>query len=256
MEPAVASALHVLGISLGLATLIWRDRAMKAVQQGQGTLDGVFAADNVSGLAALLIIGTGLWRLLGALEKPTDWYLQEYAFHLKMSLFGVGFGLEVYPMVTFIRWRGQVKRGLAPDVARLGRIRALNGLEGVCYVGIMFCGAIMARGLWHASASSPACAIEDAFVARCSNCHGAVAPQGGLVLQRGAHAALVGVPSAQWPDQPRVVPGAPERSLLWRKLAGEQAPHGGAMPLGLPADEALAAQVRAWIEAGAPACRR
>jgi hypothetical protein len=83
-----------------------------------------------------------------------------------------------------------------------------------------------------------------------------VAPQGGLVLQHGVHAALVAVPSAQWPDQTRVVPGEPDRSLLWRKLAGERAPHGVAMPMGLPPEPALAAQVRAWIEAGAPACRR
>jgi putative membrane protein len=255
MEPAIASALHVLGISLGFATLIWRDRAMKAAQRG-GPLEEVFTADNISGLAAMLILGTGLWRFYGALQKPTDWYMKEYAFHAKMTLFGLGFALELTPMITFIQWRGRLKKGLEIDRSKLGRLRKFNAAEGVVYVAIMFTAAIMARGLWHKQASSAACRVEDAFIARCSTCHGGVAPQGQLVLAQGAHAVLVGVPSIQWPDQIRVVPGDAKSSLLWRKLTGRQAPHGLPMPMGLPMDEPLAEQVKAWIDAGAPACRR
>ncbi len=255
MEPAIASALHVVAISLGMASLVARDRAMKGAQEG-GALGPVFAADNLSGIAALLLIGTGLWRFYGALEKPSAWYMKEYAFHMKMTFFMVGFGFETLPMITFIRWRMQLKKGLTPDTRRLGLLRKLNAAEGVCYLGIIVSAAIMARGLWHKPASTPACAVEDAFVASCSNCHGTAAPQGSLVLQQDAHRALVGVPSVQWPDQVRVVPGDAAASLLWRKLTGAQAPHGLAMPMGLPLDERLAALVKAWIEAGAPACRR
>ncbi|MCB9565068.1 MAG: DUF2214 family protein [Kofleriaceae bacterium] len=255
MEPAIASALHVLAVAVAVASVTARERAMRLAQR-DGSLEPIFAADNWSGIAAMLLMGTGFWRLLGGLAKPTGWYLEEYTFHVKMALLGLGWACEMLPMVTFIRWRYAVKRGEQPDRRRLGLLRVLNLAELGILIAIVFVAALMARGMWHEPASSPACAIENAFATRCLTCHGDAAPQGGLVLAGDPHRALVGVPSATWPDQLRVAPGDPDRSLLWRKLAGTQGPHGQPMPLGQPPDPTLAAQVATWIRAGAPACRR
>jgi hypothetical protein len=88
-------------------------------------------------------------------------------------------------------------------------------------------------------------------------CHGAAA-QGDLDLRRGrAYAALVDVPSAR-DGTPRVAPGEPERSLLWRKLAaatlGLAGVPGTPMPSGLPPLPAAELEaLRLWIRAGAPA---
>lgn len=91
-----------------------------------------------------------------------------------------------------------------------------------------------------------------------SSCHGE-AGAGGLVLDdEGAFDALVGVTSTAV-DMPRVAPGDPERSYLYRLLSecepevqGVTARH---MPVGAPTllDPALINLVKAWIEAGAPA---
>jgi hypothetical protein len=90
---------------------------------------------------------------------------------------------------------------------------------------------------------------------RCVVCHLPGSEQGGLALHpKGGYANLVGVKSTQSP-LPRVLPGKPADSYLYRKLMGTQAQAGGSgerMPFG---DSSLTAEeierVRQWIEAGA-----
>lgn len=77
---------------------------------------------------------------------------------------------------------------------------------------------------------------------------------GGLDLSADAYAALVERKSVQWPKETRVVPGEPQRSLLFRKLAGTQGKFGQRMPLSSHADPALVEAVRVWIASGAPRC--
>lgn len=89
-----------------------------------------------------------------------------------------------------------------------------------------------------------------------SSCHGE-AGAGGLLLDGdGALDALVGVPSTAV-DMPRISPGDPDGSYLYRLLSecapqvqGHSARH---MPAGAPTllDPALVGLVRAWIEMGA-----
>ena len=105
MVPALASALHILGVALGLAALIGRDLAIRRTLDR----DALFRADNWNGLAAILLIGAGLWRLLAGLEKPTSWYLRDYAFMAKMTLLGITMACEMVPMTLLIVWRVRVK---------------------------------------------------------------------------------------------------------------------------------------------------
>ena len=124
-------------------------------------------------------------------------------------------------------------------------------------VGIIGCAATMAHGAWHMPPSpDPACAVEDEVAVRCLNCHASTGTQGGLVMDHDLHDALVEHPSAQWPTVTRVIPGDPDHSLLYLKVAGQQGIRGASMPLGQPTDPALAALVERWIRAGAPACKR
>jgi uncharacterized membrane protein len=45
-------------------------------------------ADTWWGLAAVIWIATGLWRLVGGLEKGTDYYRHNYLFWVKDGLLG------------------------------------------------------------------------------------------------------------------------------------------------------------------------
>lgn len=94
------------------------------------------------------------------------------------------------------------------------------------------------------------CALE--------GCHGAAVSQADLRLAPGvAYASLVGVPSQMDPTRPRVAPGDPEGSFLWRKVAartiGLTDVPGLGMPIGDPPfDAAELDALRLWIAAGAP----
>jgi putative membrane protein len=140
---ALLSALHVLAFGIGLVGVWNRGRAMRA-----GDVERVLAADNAWGISALLFIGTGLVRLLGPFEKGVWWYLGNPLFHLKMTLFVLVLLLEVWPMITFVRWRIARGQGLTVDASVLPRLAVVNSVETTLVVTIPFVAAAMSRGLW------------------------------------------------------------------------------------------------------------
>jgi hypothetical protein len=92
----------------------------------------------------------------------------------------------------------------------------------------------------------------------CTMCHFTPppAPSGHLNLDDGVSwAHLVNVSSYEDPNLIYVVPGHPERSLLFAKINCDTPPVGSRMPYGFPSDT-LTAQQQAliwdWIAAGAP----
>lgn len=65
-------------------------------------------------------------------------------------------------------------------------------------------------------------------------------------------AQLIGVRSTERPDLARVAPGEPSKSWLYAKVLGDrEAGVVTPMPLGSLGDPAFAAQLQAWIAAGA-----
>ncbi len=95
----------------------------------------------------------------------------------------------------------------------------------------------------------------DIFSPICAQCHtGGGAPEGlRLDSEQSSYDSLVNQPSGQQPSVLRVAPGDPEGSYLLRKLEGADGIDGGQMPLGMsPLSATRIAQVRDWIENGAP----
>lgn len=95
------------------------------------------------------------------------------------------------------------------------------------------------------------------FKSRCVMCHLPGAELGNLALHpKAAYANLVGVPSSESP-LPRITPGNPEASYLYRKVTGTQIAAGGTgerMPFGEPPLSAGQLEaIRRWIESGAKA---
>lgn len=134
---AAMSAVHVLALGVGLPSIWARARALR-----RGDVDAALQADNAWGVAALLWIGSGLARLL-VTEKGLAWYTLQPAFWLKMALFGAVALLELWPMVTLIRWR----LGTPVDRARLPALARVSEAEVVLTVALPFAAAAMARGL-------------------------------------------------------------------------------------------------------------
>jgi putative membrane protein len=142
---AFVSALHVLAVALALASIFLRGRALRRPLDADG-FRRLFAADNVWGLSAVLLIATGAARAFAGLEKGSAFYLASPLFWTKMSLLALVIALEIWPMVTFVRWRRQLARGQAPGVSRARALYAVTHAEMALVVVIVFVAAFMARG--------------------------------------------------------------------------------------------------------------
>jgi putative membrane protein len=142
---AVVAALHYLALALGLPSVFMRGRALKGPLDREG-LRRLFAADTVWGVAALLWVVTGLLRAFGGLEKGSAFYMASRLFWLKLALFLLVVVLEVWPMITFIRWRRAMGAGRLPDTSAARALFHLNHVELALVVAIVFIASFMARG--------------------------------------------------------------------------------------------------------------
>jgi putative membrane protein len=140
------AALHLLGLGIGLGAVWARARALRGPLDPVG-LRRVFYADSWWGVAAAIWIGTGLVRVIGDLEKGMDYYLQNHVFWGKMALLLVILVLEVWPMVTLVRWRVQLARGEAPDTSPAGRFASISYLQAALVLLMVLAATAMARGI-------------------------------------------------------------------------------------------------------------
>jgi putative membrane protein len=142
----LAASLHLLALGIGLGAVWARGRALRSSLDA-GTLRQVFFADTLWGLAAVLWISTGLWRLLAGLEKGTGYYLQNHLFLTKMALLVLVLLLEIRPMITLIRWRRTVSRGEAPDTRAAPLLARISFVQAWLIVLMVFAATAMARGM-------------------------------------------------------------------------------------------------------------
>ena len=145
---ALASA-HLLALSIGLMATVMRGSALREPPSAESLRRGL-RMDAIWGIAAALWIATGLWRLFGATEKATAYYFANAWFHTKMSLFVLILVLEVWPMITLMRWRKLARSGAAPASFMqpgMGRRFALIGhVQATLALGMIIAAVAMARG--------------------------------------------------------------------------------------------------------------
>ncbi len=140
------AALHLFGLGVGLGAVWARASAFRGPLDAAG-LRRVFYADNWWGVSAVLLIGTGLVRAIGGLEKGLDYYLRNHVFWGKMTLLLAILVLELSPMVTLVRWRGQVRRGETPDTRLAGRFAGISHAQAVLVVLMVLAATAMAHGI-------------------------------------------------------------------------------------------------------------
>ena len=142
----LAASFHLLALGIGLGAVWARGRALRSSLDA-GTLRQVFFADTLWGIAAVLWISTGLWRLIAGLEKGTGYYLQNHIFLTKMALLALVLLLEIRPMITLIRWRMTVSRGEVPDTRAAPLLARISFVQAWLIVLMVFAAAAMARGM-------------------------------------------------------------------------------------------------------------
>lgn len=139
------AALHLLGLAIGLGSVWARGEALRGDLSPAG-LRRVFAADNWWGVSGLLLIGTGLYRLLAELDKSTEYYFRNHLFVAKMGCLALVLALEIPPMVTLIRWRVAHSRGEVADPTRAPQLAVVSRAQAVLLVLMILAASGMARG--------------------------------------------------------------------------------------------------------------
>lgn len=144
----ILAIAHLVALGIGLGAVWARARGLREPID-RASLRRAFAADAWWGLAAVLWISTGLWRLIAATEKPTTYYMHNHLFFAKMGLLVVILMLEVWPMITLIRWRAASRRGSLDPVRLAGKarsIRTISYVQALLILGMVAAAASMARG--------------------------------------------------------------------------------------------------------------
>jgi putative membrane protein len=143
------AALHLVALGLGLGAVIGRGTALRE-SPSNTALRRAFRSDTLWGMAAALWIATGVWRMVAGLEKPPGYYYTNPVFHAKMGLFVLILILELWPMMTLIRWRRSYRRGESADRLMSGgagkRIALISHVEALVVVGMVFVAVALARG--------------------------------------------------------------------------------------------------------------
>ena len=139
---SIVASTHYLALGIGLGAIYARGRAIQ-----RSDLECIFFADNFWGIAAVLWMASGVARAFLGLEKGTSWYINNPWFHVKIGLFGLVFALELKPMITFLKWRGECRRGESPRLHPqiIEQLKRINDFELGIVLLIPFIASLMAR---------------------------------------------------------------------------------------------------------------
>ena len=141
------AAIHLLAFALGFWAVLTRGTAFSRLAAGVGEAKRVLLADNLWGIAALVLLVTGGMRAFGGFEKGADYYLHQPLFHLKMTLFVLLLLIELAPMITLVKWRIALARGKAFDTARAKLYARISHVEALLLVLMVIAATGMARGV-------------------------------------------------------------------------------------------------------------
>lgn len=140
------AAFHYLALAMGFSGVLLRGLEFRELIRSPGSLRRLFFADNLYGIAAVLWLVTGFLRAFAGFEKGAPYYLQNHWFWAKIGLFTLIFLLELWPMVTFVKWRILKKTTLdSADVPLMAKFRLINDIELVLVLIIPFFAVAMAR---------------------------------------------------------------------------------------------------------------
>lgn len=140
--------IHHLAAFVLFAALVVEYILIKAEPFNLYVARKILRADMIYGIASVILLTAGLVRVV-YLEKGIDYYLHSAPFLAKAGLYlAVGL-LSIYPTVTFLSWRAELKADRVPalDAVTLRRLKIVIHAEMTGAVLIMLCAALMARGV-------------------------------------------------------------------------------------------------------------
>ena len=120
---AVLAALHLLAILTLVVFLTSQAALCRSEWMNAAVVERLARLDILYGVAAVLVLLSGLARLYWGVKGP-GWYVSQPLFHLKMTLFVVMGLLSVWPTLVFRRWRKALRAGGSlPTPEQVAKVR-------------------------------------------------------------------------------------------------------------------------------------
>lgn len=151
MADAIAASLHYLSIFV-LFALLTCEHILFRADLDHTTARRLLRIDLAYGVTAGLVLATGLARVVW-FGKGLDFYLHNWVFHAKVTLFILVGLLSILPTLTFFNWRNDLLAGKAPTItpAQARRTIWVIRLELLLLVCLPFLASLMARGVGYFS---------------------------------------------------------------------------------------------------------
>jgi putative membrane protein len=151
MADAIAASLHYLSIFV-LFALLTCEHILFRADLDHATARRLLRIDLAYGVTAGLVLATGLARVVW-FGKGLDFYLHNWVFHAKVTLFILVGLLSILPTLTFFNWRNDLLAGKAPTItpAQARRTIWVIRLELLLLVCLPFLASLMARGVGYFS---------------------------------------------------------------------------------------------------------
>ncbi|RYZ95433.1 MAG: DUF2214 family protein [Moraxellaceae bacterium] len=140
MAEVLVRYMHFIGIIL-LSSALVSEHLLLSSENSINKLKRLAIVDALVGAGAIIVLTAGLLLLL-VVGKPSEFYLKNWVFHLKATLFILIALLSIYPTIFFARHRKKNSLEFAIPKSIIMIVR----LELTLLLFIPLCAVFMARG--------------------------------------------------------------------------------------------------------------
>ncbi|MBS0453352.1 MAG: DUF2214 family protein [Proteobacteria bacterium] len=143
---AILAYVHFLAI-LTMVVFISSEAALCRVEWlNKAVVERLARVDMIYGMAAILVLATGIARTVWGV-KGTAWYWTNPLLHVKLTLFIIVGLISIFPTMTYLRWRKQLRAtGALPAEAEVRKTRKLVMIQAHVLVLIPLFAVFLARG--------------------------------------------------------------------------------------------------------------
>ncbi len=143
---AVLAALHLVAILTFVVFLSSQAALCRMEWMNAAVVERLARLDVIYGMAAMLMLGSGLARLIWGI-KGVSWYLSQPMFHIKITIVVAMAILSIWPSIVFRRWRSNLRTtGALPEALEVKKVRRLVMIQSHVLPVVAVIAVFWARG--------------------------------------------------------------------------------------------------------------
>lgn len=143
---AVLAALHLVAILTFVVFLSSQAALCRIEWMNAAVVERLARLDVIYGVAAVLMIASGLARLFWGI-KGMSWYVSQPMFHIKITIVVAMAVLSIWPSIMFRRWHRNLQAtGAMPEALEVKKVRRLVMIQSHVLPVVAVIAVFWARG--------------------------------------------------------------------------------------------------------------